>query len=194
MFKRFPATDSSTGGSIDPYKCALPCLFSGAQVTTINGIVRVEDLCPTDRILTRHNGFQQVASLLVRKARSELENAVVIPLGFYTDVCAERDLLLSSHQRILSTEDARINRADPIRALIFAKDVRTAAPARVSRTVSLQAVSVFFARPQFIFVNEVWVECAMTPPALSDSNAHMPTHQQPQVGDLHVRQPAYASS
>lgn len=147
-----------------------------------------------DRILTRHNGFQQVASLLVRKARAELENAVVIPLGFYTDVCAERDLLLSSHQRILSTEDARINRADPIRALIFAKDVPTAAPARVSRTVSLQAISVFFARPQFVFVNGVWVECAMAPPALSDSNAHMPTHQQPHVGDLHVRQPAYALS
>lgn len=119
---------------------------------------------------------------------------MVIPLGFYTDVCAERDLLLSSHQRILSTEDARFNRADPIRALIFAKDVRTAAPARVSKTVSILAVSVFFARPQFIFVNEVWVECAMTPPALTDSNAHMPTHQQPQAGDLHVRQPAYALS
>lgn len=148
MIKRFPATVPSTGGAIDPNKCALPCLFTGARILTANGVVRVEDLCPMDRILTRHNGFQPVAYVLVQKARIELETAVVIRKGFYKDVCAERDLLLSSHQRILSTESARNLSAVPCQALIYAKDVSIAAPARISSNLGICAVTLFLRTPR----------------------------------------------
>lgn len=125
----------------------------------MSGIVRVEDLCQFDRILTRDNGFQQLSCLLVRKARAEIENAVFIPRGRYKDVCAERDLLLSSHQRILSFESARKHNADPHRALILAKDVSTATPARKELNSSLQAVTIFFRHKEMIMVDGVWVDC-----------------------------------
>jgi len=148
---------------IDPKTCELPCLFSGARVTTKSGIVRVEDLCPLDRILTRNNGFQQLACLLARRAKTELENAVVIPRGRYLDVCAERDLLLSPHQRILGFENARKHNADPNRALIFAKDVSTAAPARIDFCPSRQAVTMFFEQQETVLVDGIWVDCMAIP-------------------------------
>ncbi len=166
MIKRFPATVPSTGGAIGPNKCALPCLFTGARILTANGIVRVENLCPKDRILTRHSGFQQVEYVLVQKTRIP-ETAVVIRKGFYKDVCAERDLLLSSHQRILSSESVRNQSAIPCQALIYAKDVSIAAPARASSNLAIQSVTLFFQHSELIMADGIWVECCAAIGALA---------------------------
>ncbi|MDG2339566.1 MAG: Hint domain-containing protein [Paracoccaceae bacterium] len=140
--------------------CALLCVVNGTSVATKRGSVPVEELCLGDNVLTRDSGFQPIVWIGARRIKTVDERPLVIPSGSYRDVCAERDLLLSPHHRILRYEGAKSVYTHLEEVLVQAKDVGIAAPVR-SALVGAWYFHVLFESHQIILANGVWIESLM---------------------------------
>lgn len=85
----------------------IPCFTPGTLIATAKGQVRVEDLQPGDRVITRDNGLQEIAwvgqKTLTQKdfiARPELK-PVLIKAGSLGQNMPERDMMVSPNHRML---------------------------------------------------------------------------------------------
>ena len=85
----------------------VPCFTPGTLIATAKGQVRVEDLQPGDRVITRDNGLQEIAWVgqksLTQKdfiARPELK-PVLIKAGSLGENMPERDIMVSPNHRML---------------------------------------------------------------------------------------------
>ena len=168
--------------------CSLPCLVGGAMIMTKTGLVRVEDLCPNDRVLTRDSGFQPVGWVGARRFNPAIERPICLPTGFCSDFPTDRNLLLSPTHRVLRFDGARSVSRRCEESLVEAKNIAMAAPVGSVSIHSNFYVHVLFERHQIICADGVWVE-SLRPTAdmiagLSDSNRSSMIAQLPKVATL----------
>jgi len=85
----------------------VPCFTPGTLIATAKGQIRVEDLKPGDRVITRDNGMQEIAWVgqkhLTQKdfiAKPELK-PVLIKAGSLGENMPERDMMVSPNHRML---------------------------------------------------------------------------------------------
>ena len=85
----------------------VPCFTQGTLIATAKGQIRVEDLKPGDRVITRDNGLQEIAWVgqkhLTQKdliAKPELK-PVLIKAGSLGENMPERDMMVSPNHRML---------------------------------------------------------------------------------------------
>ncbi len=128
------------------------------MIMTLTGMVRVENLRPSDRVLTRDNGFQPVGWVGARRFNPEYERPICLPKGFSSDFPTERNLLLSPKHRVLRFDGNRSGYQNREETLIEAKDIAMAAPVRPASLYPNFYVHVLFEQHQIICADGIWVE------------------------------------
>lgn len=158
------------------------------MIMTKKGLVRVENLCPDDRVLTRDNGFQPVAWVGARRFNPEIERPISLPVIDGNGDFHERRLLLSPEHRVLRVESGRSVHQQAEETLVKAKDFAMSSTVGASSVFSNFYVHVLFEEHQIILAEGAWVESLRPTPemiaGLSPSNHVSMTAQLPKVASL----------
>jgi len=105
----------------------VPCFTPGTLIATAKGQIRVEDLKPGDRVITRDNGLQEIAWVgqkhLTQKdfvTNPELK-PVLIKAGSLGENMPERDIMVSPNHRMLIADKGASMYFDEPEVLVAAK-------------------------------------------------------------------------
>lgn len=102
---------------------AITCFTPDTAITTLNGKKNVWRLAAGDRVLTRDRGFQPVLWIGQRHLRAQdvAEQApVLIRAGSLGPGMPDRDMVISPHHRVLTTDRAALAQLGETEALIEA--------------------------------------------------------------------------
>ncbi len=143
---------------------AVTCFTPDTLITTLNGRRAVQDMRPGDRALTRDNGFQPVVWTGHRVCR-HLENTagqtaapVLIRANAFAPGLPERDMLVSSGHRFLTTDPALLSHTGESEALIEARSlIGHPGIERVVRQ-SVTYIHLLFERHEVILSENAWSE------------------------------------
>lgn len=142
----------------------VPCFTPGTLVATKAGEVKVEDLRPGDRVVTRDNGFQEIAwtghKLLTQEdlsASPELR-PVLFRAGSLGPGTPAADMMVSpNHRMLMIHEQAQLIFAER-EVLVAAKHLTSLPGVSRAEVREVRYIHIMFARHQVILADGAWSE------------------------------------
>ncbi len=142
----------------------IPCFTPGTLIATPRGEMRVEDLEPGDRVITRDNGIQQIRWAGRRTVTgAELAKApqlkpVLIRQGALGHGLPERDMLVSPQHRVLIANEKTQLFFEESEVLVAAKHLVGLEGIEIVDPSEVTYIHVLFDRHEVILSDGAWTE------------------------------------
>jgi hypothetical protein len=160
---RYVKTGGSNNGD-SLYEDFVPCFTLGAMVSTIKGLVRVEDLRVGDRVMTRDNGLQEL-HWIGRKDLSATQlgddtryRPIRIRQGALGDGLPVHDVMVSPNHRMLITGPQLSVNFGEEEMLIAAKHLVGLPGIEMTAAQNVSYLHLLCDRHEVLMVGGVWTE------------------------------------
>ena len=142
----------------------IPCFTPGTLIATAKGQRLVEDLQAGDRVITRDNGFQEIA-WVGSKTMSSLDFArdpklkpVFVKAGSLGNGLPERDMLLSPNHKVLLVDVNAELLFDDREVLVAAKHLVGKAGIQQADVAQTSYIHFMFERHEVVLSDGAWTE------------------------------------
>jgi len=142
----------------------MTCFAYGTKIKTNRGDVRIEELQPGDKVLTRDNGYQPLRRIseCALTARQQLDNPhlrpVMVQVGAFGDNLPVRDTVMSPNLRLTVIEASQGILARENETLVPLKHLVDHKGVQQIDTMQVTYFHLGFARHQVVAANGLWAE------------------------------------
>jgi hypothetical protein len=142
----------------------IPCFTPGTLIATAKGERLVEELQAGDRIITRDNGFQEIAWVGAKQlsgqelAQRPNLRPVFVKAGAFGDGLPERDMMLSPNHKVLLANDKAELYFDEREVLVAAKHLIGKPGIQQVDVAQTTYIHFMFERHEVVLSDGAWTE------------------------------------
>ena len=166
---RYVKTGGSNRGNSE-YSDFVPCFTSGTRMVTSRGEVLIDDLKVGDSLITRDNGFQQIAwigrnDLTTSDTQTDAKlRPIRIAAGSLGKNYPRQDLIVSPNHRVLFVEPDADLIFGSQEILVAAKFLTDRPGVEVLPPAPVSYFHILFERHEVVLSNETWTESFLPGP------------------------------